>query len=103
MLEKQIERGMCEYALSKRVQPYKFTSPNRAAVPDRILLAEVPEFLRPVIAQYIRFVEIKRTGARPTKPQEREHSRLRALGFTVDVVDSPDNARSVVDRMGGLL
>ena len=36
MLEKQIEAKVCEYAKTKGVLVYKFTSPARAAVPDRL-------------------------------------------------------------------
>lgn len=102
MLEKTIERKLCEYAKSQDVQAYKFSSPARAGVPDRLLLAEIPESLRPVIARYVRFVEMKRSGQKPTPAQEREHVRLRALGFTVDVVDNSDDGTGVVDAMGGL-
>ena len=37
MLEKQIEAKVCEYAKTKGVLVYKFTSPARAAVPDRLM------------------------------------------------------------------
>lgn len=100
MLEKPIERRLCEAAKLRGMEAYKFSSPSHAAVPDRILLAEIPEFLRPVIAQYIRFVETKRTGGKPTAPQEREHARLRRLGFVVEVVDSVESGRRVVGEMG---
>ena len=38
MLEKQIESKVCDYAKSKGVLAYKFTSPARAAVPDRLFI-----------------------------------------------------------------
>lgn len=58
---------------------YKFTSPARRSVPDRLcILPEGVSF----------FVECKRPGEKPTEAQEREHSRLRALGHRVYVVDS---------------
>lgn len=100
MLEKDIERKGGEYAKKRKVEHYKFTSPARAAVPDRLLLSQIPEFMRPIIARYIRFVEYKAPGKKPTPAQQREHDRLRALGFTVDVVDSIDGAKSVIDSMG---
>ena len=52
-----------------------------------------------MIIKYIRFVEYKREGQKPTPPQTREHVRLRALGFRVDVVDSMDQAKQVLDDM----
>jgi hypothetical protein len=53
-----------------------------------------------VVAKYFRFVEFKRTGAKPTEPQKREHERLRSLGFTVEVVDSVEAADRVFAEMG---
>ena len=38
MLEKQIEAKVCDYAKTKNVLVYKFTSPARAAVPDRLFI-----------------------------------------------------------------
>ena len=99
MLEKPIERALCDRAKTRGIAAYKFTSPARAAVPDRLLLAPIPEWLRPVVAQYVRFVEVKRTGAKPTAPQQREHERLRALGYTVDIVDSVESGAETVDAM----
>lgn len=99
MLEKQIERNLVLNAKKQGIAAYKFTSPNHAAVPDRILLAEVPERMRPVLRAYIRFVELKRTGAKPTPQQLREHERLRALGFTVDVVDSVEEGKRILEEM----
>lgn len=99
MLEKQIEAKGGDYAKTKGVLHLKFTSPGRAAVPDRLLLSEVPEFLRPTIAKYVRFVEYKREGQKPTAAQAREHERLRALGFTVDVIDNVDDAKQSIDEM----
>lgn len=102
MLEKEIEAKGTEHARKVGVLHLKFTSPARAAVPDRLLLAPVPEFLRPLIAQYVRFVEYKRTGEKPTGPQMREHARLRAMGFQVDVVDDVSNAKRVIEEMGNV-
>lgn len=61
--------GMCE----------KFVSPNRRAVPDR--LVSLP-------AARIVFVELKAPGKSPTPAQLRDHARRRALGFEVLIIDS---------------
>lgn len=79
----------------KRVQDaggisYKFTSPARRSVPDRLDLLPIPAAARHVVAQYVQFTECKRPGAVPTPAQLREHERLRALGFVVNVVDSKE-------------
>ena len=39
MLEKDIEKAVCDYAKSKGVLTYKFSSPNHVGVPDRIFFA----------------------------------------------------------------
>mgnify|MGYP001565347730 FL=1 len=97
--ESDIEREVCLYAKHNEMGAYKFTSPMRAAVPDRILLSEIPEHLRDVIARYIRFIEFKRPGEKPTAAQTREHLRLRAMGFTVEVIDDIAEGECVVDEM----
>jgi hypothetical protein len=43
-----------------------------------------------IVAAMVHFVETKATGAKPTPGQLREHSRLRALGFTVHVIDNKE-------------
>lgn len=99
MLEKKIEQKGHEYAREQGILHLKFTSPARAAVPDRLLLAPIPEFLRSLLAQYVRFVEYKRTGEKPTPAQIREHTRLREMGFQVDVVDNVSDAKRVIGEM----
>ena len=101
LLEKDIEKRGGDYARDHGQAEYKFTSPGRAAVPDRLHLAPIPEVLRPIIAKYIRFVEYKRGGQKPTVPQQREHARLREMGFVVEVVDTVDDAKRVTNEMGG--
>ena len=100
MLERNIERNCGNYARDQGVMHLKFTSPGRAAVPDRLVLAQIPDWLVPVVAKYICFIEYKRKGQEPTVPQQREHARLRALGFTVHVIDNTDDGKVVIDAMG---
>lgn len=88
MLEKQIEAKVCDYAKAKNVLVYKFTSPARAAVPDRL-------FIRPDGRMW--FCEFKRKGAKPTAAQEREHHRLRQHKVTVFVVDSVEDGVAMID------
>jgi hypothetical protein len=82
MLEKVIEEH-----LRKKVKDvlkgiaYKFTSPSRRSVPDRLCLLPGGKAI---------FVELKAPGKKPTEGQLREHKRLRALGFQVDVIDSKE-------------
>ncbi len=68
--------------------PYKFTSPGRRNVPDRLRLSEIPAEHREIVGRYVQFIEFKATGEKPTAAQEREHARLRKLGFRVEIVDN---------------
>ncbi|EKN5157281.1 VRR-NUC domain-containing protein [Yersinia enterocolitica] len=58
---------------------YKFISPGRRSVPDRLVLLPGGKVI---------FVECKAPGGKPTTAQLREHNKLRTLGFTVCVLDS---------------
>jgi hypothetical protein len=92
MLEKQIEAKVCDYAKTQNVLIYKFTSPSRMAVPDRM-------FVRP--DGVIFFIEFKRAGQKPTPAQDREHNRLRGHKVNVFVVDNVENGMMVIDMMVG--
>ena len=89
VLEKQIEAKVCEYAKTKGMMVYKFTSPARAAVPDRLFICKARVF----------FIEFKREGQKPTPAQEREHHRLRQQAINVFVVDSVDAGKECIDLM----
>ena len=82
MLEKKIE----EY-LVKRVREcggiaFKFISPSRRGVPDRICV--LPDGL-------LFFVELKTKTGRLGKSQEREIARLRGLGQWVFILRSKED------------
>lgn len=100
MKEKQIEAYGRKVANHRNLLHFKFVSPNRASVPDRIVLARVPEFLRETLAQYIRFIEYKSSTGELTAAQRREHERLKKMGFQVDVVNSREQARDLLMAMG---
>ena len=88
MLERDIEKAVCDYAKAKGMLVYKFTSPARSAVPDRLLISRTG---------LIVFIEFKRPGARPTPAQLREHDRLREQHATVYVVDDVTEGKRIVD------
>ena len=90
MLEKHIEAKVCDYAKQRGLLVYKFTSPARAAVPDRL-------FILPGGRMF--FCEFKREGQKPTIPREREHHRLRQHGVSVWVIDNVDAGLRMVDEM----
>lgn len=93
MLEKQIEAKVCDYAKTKGMMVYKFTSPARAAVPDRMFIKNGRVF----------FIEFKRGGQKATEAQEREHHRLRQQAINVFVVDNVDAGKECIDTMYGLI
>jgi hypothetical protein len=82
VLEKQIEAKVCDYAKSKGVLAYKFTSPARAAVPDRL-------FIGPDGRMW--FCEFKREGAKPTPQQEREHADDLQEDYSGQHITGPDH------------
>lgn len=90
MLEKQIEARVCEYARTKSVLAYKFTSPARAAVPDRLFIAPDGRMW---------FCEFKREGQKATVAQEREHSKLRQQKVNVFVIDNVNEGKAMIDLM----
>lgn len=100
MKEAQIEVYGRKLAEHLKLLHMKFTSPQRNAVPDRIVLAQVPPLLVPIIARYVRFVEYKSSTGTVTAAQHREHERLKKMGFTVDVVNSREQAKEVLQSMG---
>lgn len=82
MRESTIEQRLVQLVKGKlQGDAYKFKSPNRANVPDRLVLLP---------GRHMHFVELKAPGEKPNEGQLREHARLHELGFTVVVLDSYD-------------
>ncbi len=79
MSEKLVEQALVSRVKAMGGIAFKFTSPGRRSVPDRLCLLPGGRVI---------FVECKAPGKRPTELQAREHERLRALGFDVRVIDS---------------
>lgn len=85
--EKDLERTFSERLnRTKKVWVIKLLSAFVKGLPDRMVICQ---------GGYVGFAEIKTTGKKPTKMQTYIHEKLRALGFTVFVIDdlkSRDNA-----------
>ena len=79
----QAEDGLC----------WKWTSPGRRGLPDRVVLLPIPPEHREIVAKYVRFVETKQFGKGPTKQQQHVHGLMRGRGYQVDVVPTADMAR----------
>lgn len=100
MLEKDLEKIGVKFAKTFGQIQYKFTSLNYTSVPDRLHLAFVPPHYREIVAQFVRFVEYKAEGQRPTARQLKEHKNLESMGFKVEVVDNVEDAERVTLEMG---
>jgi hypothetical protein len=90
MTEAQIEKKVCDYVKSKGGIAYKFVSPARRSVPDRMII--LPNGV-------LFFIEFKKPGGKLTSGQEREIARLTVLGRVVFVVDGVEDGISTVDGM----
>jgi len=91
--ESTIEAHLVKQIKSLGGVAYKFTSPQRRSVPDRLcVLPKGVSF----------FVECKAPGAKPTPGQEREIAQLRAKGHTVFIIDTKDlnEIHSYLARIG---
>lgn len=87
-LEKEIEEKVCAHAKHLGIMHYKFTSPARRSVPDRL-------FILPGGATF--FIEFKRCGEHPTASQRVEISKLQQQGATVYVIDTVEAGKAAVD------
>ncbi len=111
MLEHDVEKAHVKRVAGQGGASYKFKSPARNNVPDRIdllglsnatqvLQAEMHtlgvqlstgaliRISHRILAAAVQFTELKAPGKKPNDKQLREHDRLRGLGFVVNVVDS---------------
>lgn len=87
MKESRVEKSYVKKVKDAGGRAYKFVSPGRRNVPDRLILMPIPQKLRDVIAKYFWFVEMKAPGKKPRPGQLREKERLSDMGYRVDVVD----------------
>lgn len=79
MRESDVEAHLVKRVKERGGVPYKFKSPQRRSVTDR--LCAMPMGI-------VIFVEVKKPGEQPRDDQVREHQRLRDLGCKVLVVDT---------------
>lgn len=86
--EKDLERTFTEMLnRTKKVWVIKLLSTFIKGLPDRMILCQ---------GGYVGFAEIKTTGKKPTKIQTYIHEKLRALGFTVFVIDDLESRGSAI-------
>lgn len=85
-LESDVERKILLKAKSMGMLSYKFSSPSKRAVPDRIFIAKT------VYGASVGWLEVKRPGEYPTPLQERELRIMRKQGCLVAWTDNLDDA-----------
>lgn len=86
--EKDLERTFSEKLnRTKKVWVIKLLSTFVKGLPDRMILCQ---------GGYVGFAEIKTTGKKPTRIQLLIHEKLRALGFTVFVIDDLESRDAAI-------
>ena len=87
---------MCENSIERRLVTevervggwcLKLPAIHNAGLPDRICLFPGGRIL---------FVELKAPGKKPRKIQLFMHRKIRALGFRVEVVDTPEQIKKII-------
>jgi hypothetical protein len=88
--ESSIERSVCAYAKKKGILPMKFTSPQRAGVPDRLFLAPVGRVF---------FIEFKTEKGKLSPLQINEQRVFKRYGHTIHVVSSVAQGKKLIDEL----
>ncbi len=88
--ESVIESAVCEYAKRYGALTYKFTSPSRRSVPDRLFL-----FPKNVVL----FIEFKAKDKKPTELQAMEIAKIRDRDVPVYVIDSEKKGVSLIEEI----
>lgn len=89
MTEKSIEDYLCRQVKKRGGIAYKFTSPSRRGVPDRMVVMP---------GNIVMFIELKATRQQPTKLQASEMKKLSDLGCWVNWADSKEKVDSFMQE-----
>lgn len=88
-LEKTVEKALIRECKKVNWICYKFTSPGRRSVPDRLVIKTNGDMF---------FVELKAQGKKETPDQLREQRKLRKQGCTVySTVDSLQKIKDIIE------
>lgn len=87
-LESEIEKAACKAAAKAGWLVYKFVSPQKRGVPDRIFFRDGVTVL----------IEFKRPGGRTTRLQDMQIEKLQAAGIAVEVCDSIECAKEALEK-----
>ena len=88
--EKEIEAKLVSFVKKAGGLAVKFWAISFVGFPDRIVLMPGGK---------VWFVEVKKPGKKPSKIQAYVHEQLRTLGFSVLVVDSPDEVTNFINSI----
>lgn len=87
--ESDIERLLVRRVEETGGLALKFSSATRTGYPDRLCLFPRGRAV---------WVELKAPGKKPRLLQRLRHDELRHLGFTVEVIDSPEQIETFIDN-----
>lgn len=87
--EKLIERKLVQKVNAVGGMCIKLLTHQLIGLPDRMCLFPGGRIV---------FVELKTTGKKPRKIQEVIHSKLRALGFKVEVIDTTEGVTNFINE-----
>lgn len=90
MLEKEIERRMCEMIRKRGGLTYKFTSPGNPGVPDRLVITP---------AGIVWFVELKTETGKLSKIQKYQIKELEKRKANVWVIHGWEAAKEFVNEV----
>ena len=90
MRESIIEKRVCQYAEDNGFITYKFVSPGRAHVPDRIFIDTTGRIF---------FIEFKATGEEPRPAQRKEIDRIAGHNAMVFVVADVDYGKGIINGL----
>lgn len=91
MLERDIEKAVCEYAKKNGVLSFKIPASqygNSAGWPDRVFLYQGRTL----------FVEFKAPGKTMTPLQEVQARKLQKVGYPVWMIDNRENGKDLIDE-----
>lgn len=89
MLEKDIEKDFCNKVRKRGAVPVKNTPMSFNGMPDRNVYMSGGRLV---------MVEFKQRGKVPTKLQDIMIEQMRVLGFTVWVIDRPEQTEAFIKR-----
>ena len=90
MREKAVEAKLTRAVKAEGGMCPKLVSPGTDGMPDRMVLLPKGR---------IGFVEVKAPGKKPRPLQQRRHEQLRDLGFTVSVLDDPEQIPEILNEV----